>query len=152
VQRFAAGDFNGDGKADMATQRVDLYMADGNGFVSEDHPITEPGYVGRDVQVADLNLDGKLDIVTLGADKVFILLGNGDGTFGPVTSFPGLPSPEGSRIEVADFNGDGKPDILELGGAWNDAKLALFVNSTFKLPLALIQPSRLTTPSSPLTK
>jgi hypothetical protein len=55
---------------------------------------------------ADVNGDGKLDLVTSG---VSVLLGNGDGTFtngGGVTA-----GGNGGPISVADFNGDGKLDI-----------------------------------------
>jgi FG-GAP-like repeat len=42
------------------------------------------------VATADLNGDGRLDIIVpnFGADTVSVLLGNGDGTFGLATDFP----------------------------------------------------------------
>jgi len=66
------------------------------------------------VAVADVNLDGKPDLVALNVDGVGVLLGNGDGTFQPVLTYrAGGGWPIG--LAVADINGDGKPDILVFG-------------------------------------
>jgi hypothetical protein len=71
------------------------------------------GKTPDNVAIADLNLDGKPDlVVTNGGDNnVTILLGDGRGKF---TEAKGSPFPAGvspSDICVADFNGDGKPDL-----------------------------------------
>ncbi len=49
-----------------------------------------------------------------------IFLGNGDGTFSPVTTFfagifDGVPS---DFVAVGDFNGDGKPDLAVVNGPY----------------------------------
>ena len=64
------------------------------------------------VYVGDFNNDGKADLVVLdpATDTVDLLLGNGDGTFGPANSF----SVSGSfpyRAALGDFNGDKNLDI-----------------------------------------
>lgn len=64
--------------------------------------------------VADLNHDGKLDIVAANPDAgtVTVLLGDGKGHFHPAR---GSPFPAGhlpADIGVGDFNGDGFPDLL----------------------------------------
>ena len=63
--------------------------------------------------VADVNGDGKLDLIVTGGGPspgIGVLLGNGDGTFQPtlVTSPAWVPG----SVAVADVNGDGKPDLV----------------------------------------
>lgn len=73
--------------------------------------------------VADLNGDGKPDVVvancvaagqgTCGAGNgaVGVLLGNGDGTFGPVATYDS--GGQGAvTVAIADVNEDGNPDVL----------------------------------------
>jgi FG-GAP-like repeat/Bacterial Ig-like domain (group 3)/Putative Ig domain len=62
-----------------------------------------------DIVVADLNLDGKLDLVVKNSIDISILLGNGDGTFTPGVTLPMITQP--ARIAVGDFTGHGVPDI-----------------------------------------
>ncbi len=65
------------------------------------------------VAVADVNADGKPDIVVTGESSgtVGVLLGNGDGTFQPVATYSsGGVYPW--AVAVADVNGDGKLDVV----------------------------------------
>jgi hypothetical protein len=71
----------------------------------------EVGSTPGAVATADLNSDGKLDLVsTAGADSaVSVLLGNGDGTFRPSVQYLTATSPE--FVIIGDFNGDGRLDL-----------------------------------------
>jgi hypothetical protein len=75
------------------------------------------GYVAQSIRIADLNADGKLDIVvadwwdTNNVGVVGVLLGNGDGTFQPAVTYKTGGAPNYSLV-VADVNGDGKPDLI----------------------------------------
>jgi len=105
----AIGDFNGDGLLDIAAidtcdEVVDVFINSGNGFQSRvSYPIYE--FRGNNLATADLNGDGKLDLVT---DGVSVLLGNGDGTF---IDGGGVLSGGSGSVNVGDFNGDGNLDV-----------------------------------------
>ncbi|HEX8174668.1 MAG TPA: VCBS repeat-containing protein [Pyrinomonadaceae bacterium] len=64
----------------------------------------------QDLAVADLNKDGKLDIVTcLAEDKVSVLLGNGKGGFTPA---PDSPIKRAAHlVAIGDVNSDGNADM-----------------------------------------
>src|SRR3982750_3886097 len=95
VQPFsvAAGDFNGDGKLDLATANnnantVSILLGNGDGTFGANTDFNV-GNRPRSVAVGDFNLDGKLDLAVANgsSNTVSILLGNGDGTFGANTDF-----------------------------------------------------------------
>ena len=68
---------------------------------------------------ADVNGDGRPDLVAIGGAgaSVLVLFGNGDGTFGaPV---PYVVGPQNFH-QIVDLNGDGKPDIIGVSGSSND--------------------------------
>ena len=60
--------------------------------------------------LADLNRDGKLDLVSASEGHVYMNLGNGDGTFQPWSELRNV-HPTTVSIAVADLNGDGIPDL-----------------------------------------
>jgi hypothetical protein len=132
----AIGDFNGDGKLDLAMPAqyggVTIFLGNGDGTFPENGVVYSTKY-GGSLVAADVNGDGKLDLIDSGC----VLLGNGDGTFtqGSCTSSPF------SLITVGDFNGDGK---LDLAGVYynldgnNSATLMIALGNgdgTFQLPI-----------------
>ena len=65
----------------------------------------EAGTYPHSVAVADFNGDGKLDIASVSTQTTYVLLGNGDGTFGAAQNV----GPGGYSVAVGDFNSDGFP-------------------------------------------
>ena len=118
LSRFVAGDFNGDGRVDLVTRsftdRAMLTFAAGNSAGAFDSPISSPLDIqfvaGAAMDAADFNKDGKLDIVIqAGAQKIYILLGDGSGQFATPVAYQATP--QGGHLLIADFNQDGNADI-----------------------------------------
>jgi hypothetical protein len=114
-QSMAVGDFNGDGKPDLAVTNsgangVNVFLNSGGGL-SAVFASPATGESPSSIAAADFNGDGKLDLAVAnsGSNNVTILLGNGDGTF-TVAASPATGTAPNS-IAVADFNGDGLPDL-----------------------------------------
>jgi len=113
------GDFNGDGKTDLAVANqndatVSILLGNGSGgFTQATGSPISVGYGPTSIAVGDLNGDGKLDLAVAdsGSTSVAILLGNNDGTFAaPTSSWIALSNPPQS-IVIGDFNGDGNADL-----------------------------------------
>jgi hypothetical protein len=112
-------DVNGDGKPDLVVTNsgsgtVAVLLGNGDGTFQP--AVTNPGGSGPlSVAVADLNGDGVPDVLVSNSDtiggSVYVLLGNGDGTFqGPIFYDSGGEFPYG--VAIADVNHDGRPDLF----------------------------------------
>lgn len=116
---LALADFNGDGILDMAVgdqtsdefDDVEVFIGVGDGTFGL--PTLYPvGGAPAGLAIADLNLDGRLDIVSSNYESsdVSVLRGTGDGTFLSEVFFGTGDGPRG--IAVRDVNADGLPDIV----------------------------------------
>jgi hypothetical protein len=110
----AVGDFNGDGKLDLAVTNnadstVSILVGSGDGSFKALATVAT-GQSPQGITAADFNGDGKLDLAIAndGSGTVSILLGKGDGTFVRQDYSTGQ-GPQ--TVAVADFNGDGKLDL-----------------------------------------
>jgi len=119
------GDFNNDGKLDVAAvdycpsnckflqQYVTVVLGDGDGTFRPDQEIVVNGYGSTGLTTADVNGDGKLDLLvgesyTSAYGLLGVMLGNGDGSFQSERDYK-VQDPW--SIVVADFNGDNKLDV-----------------------------------------
>ena len=108
-QSPTVADFNLDGNSDVALSNtfggtVGIYLGHGDG--SFDSPLTTSLLSALYSAAADLNKDGKPDLVVAG-DGLQVLLGNGDGTFGSPANVYAKDGP----VKIADVDRDGRLDI-----------------------------------------
>jgi large repetitive protein len=114
----ATGDFTGNGNLGLAVLDVgsnSVTILPGNGDGTFQQPLTVSLPQGADnptsIVAADFNGDGRTDLAITDpqTNQVFILLGNGDGTFEslPPISVPGGPY----ALAVGDFTGSGEVDL-----------------------------------------
>jgi hypothetical protein len=122
------GDFTGDGILDLAIgddQSTALTVLKGNGDGTFTQVDGQPGLpeFSNSLATADVNGDGKLDLVWTGSHTISVLLGNGDGTFRP-GFIQALPGPL-SEVALGDFNGDGRLDLAVTNSFENTVSLLL---------------------------
>jgi len=113
----AVGDFNGDGKPDLALANggysgsISILSGNGDGtFQVPSNP--RGGSFYQSLTVADFNGDGRPDlaVVNTTSDDVSVLLSRGNGTFRASTRYGTESIPV--SVAAGDFNGDGKPDLV----------------------------------------
>ena len=118
-QLMAVGDFNGDGKRDLAVPNVNadsvtILLGNGSGSFTSGGSYTV-GHQPTSAAAGDFNGDGKLDLAVVnftsfGTGDMSILIGTGMGTFGAPTSYRVIAF--NNSVTVSDLNNDGKLDIV----------------------------------------
>jgi hypothetical protein len=116
-ESILAIDLNNDGILDLVVgcgYNICVLLGHGDGTFGAPQSYSGTGNVYESVSglaIGDVNHDGKLDIVASCLGIIQILLGNGDGTFQPPTSYSSSHSKTTYGVALADFNGDGNLDI-----------------------------------------
>lgn len=184
---ISIADLNGDGKLDLAvsnacgenadclnggTAVVLLGNGDGTFQTAANYDL---GYVTEAIAVADVNGDGKPDLISASSclvggggscttSLVGVLLGNGDETF-QSAAFYSAGGEAISSVTVEDLNGDGKPDAVVVGCGVSGCSAGtgaawVLINTTLKGPAAALsitslnfanQAAGLTSPSQAVT-
>jgi hypothetical protein len=114
---IVAGDFNGDGKIDLAVanfkgEDVTVLLGNGDGTFTATAKSPATGNGPYSIAFGDFNGDGIPDLVTANYDDntLTVLLGDGAGKFTPMEATP-LTGQYPVAVAVGDFNGDGWPDM-----------------------------------------
>jgi VCBS repeat protein/HYDIN/CFA65/VesB family protein/ASPM-SPD-2-Hydin domain-containing protein len=152
----ATGDFNGDGKTDLAvasrdcspgTNGVSIFLGNGDGTFTAKGTLTSPLANPFSIAVGDFNGDSKIDLAVVdrgvSTDSVFFYMGNGDGTFQtPISVSLGVLAAS-NQIVAADFNKDGHLDVAvsEINGS-NVVVILGVGNGTFQAPRTIALPAQ----------
>jgi hypothetical protein len=142
---IASGDFNGDGKTDFAVANansafISVLLGSGTGIPT----LVKAPVSTSHVAVADLNKDGKLDLIattttTSGDSLVAVMLGDGAGGFDAPSNFTVNTR---DALAVADFNNDGNPDVLVGNSSTGTSQLLLGTGAGgFGSPSTVILPN-----------
>ena len=148
---LAAGDFNGDGKRDLAvanarSKNVSVLLGLDNGSFQPavNYPMSI-GDIPSSVRVGDFNADNKEDLVVANSASseipiptpggLSILFGTGTGVFQPTVNFAEAGNP--TSVAVGDFNHDGKQDLAVNSATDRKVRVMLGTGTgTFQSPVA----------------
>jgi len=131
---MTAGDFNGDGKLDLATSNdsstpdtISILLGDGMGSFGPKTDFTAGGENPVSIAAGDFNEDGKLDLVTTNAfnasSNVSLYLGDGAGNFPSFTNFIAGTTP--FSVVVGDFNADNNLDLAVANASSHNVSILL---------------------------
>lgn len=136
AENVAQGDFNNDGKPDLvfdgsdsasSSDIAELRLGNGDGTFQPPRGIgvRNTSFATNDMIAADVDQDGKLDLVMVTSAGVYVFFGNGDGTFQPQVVFP--TSAGGRSVTVGHFFGD---TWLDIATGEDNGTVELFRNTS----------------------
>ncbi len=127
------GDVNGDGKKDVvvgtATCGVDVLLQAANGTLQP--PIQYASTDANKIRIADINRDGRMDVVGAGGwgtNSVSVWLQDQAGNLAAPARY-GVVLSGAVDLEVGDINHDARPDIVVMSAAWGDPDLEILTQT-----------------------
>ncbi|MFN0243145.1 MAG: FG-GAP repeat domain-containing protein [Planctomycetota bacterium] len=118
------GDVDGDGDGDLVAAisgGISVIENDGTGAFGPSS--TYATIASEHIALGDVDRDGDLDVASGGwSDQVAVVLGLGDGSFGPATVMPTTPMPR--SVQLVDVDRDGAADLI--AGSYADSVVSVF--------------------------
>lgn len=138
LRGIAVGDVTGDGRADLVASGIPqsaspgvviVYAQDAIGGLAP--PVAWPVPFAGGVALADLDGDGRTEVVVAGLDGIAVLFQDATGALAaPVVVAPGLGA-IGFEVHVGDMDGDGRLDIVVQAGMKQMAVVRQIAPRTF---------------------
>jgi spore germination protein YaaH len=131
---FTTGDFNGDGKTDVAvigSQSVCVMASTGTAFSIPVPWASIPFYGTKATLAGDVTGDGKADLVAVNGGQTFVLPSTGT-AFGPPQGWATVPFYGTRGTFLVDVNGDGKADLVAIND--NTVFVMLSTGTSFAAP------------------
>ena len=134
IGQLRIADVNLDGHSDIVAMRqggpgnghLEILLGDGLGGF-DILPATEVGFGAFELRVQDLSADGIPDVVTGATNGMYVLLGNGDGSFQPAEFYFTEPGPFPNSIAVGDVDADSDVDVAVTN--YDDSEVEVFLNN-----------------------
>lgn len=125
-------DVDGDSKSDLVVatgnaNAVQVSRGNGDGTFANTITVTVPDSA-RQALVADLNADGRRDLVVVSTNSFYVFLNTGTAAvYDGFTTF--TPGTDADRGALGDFNADGRPDLALAGLSTNRVDVLLGTGS-----------------------
>ena len=152
AEELRVGDLNGDGRADSIglefsidghtdADQAGIWYQNPSGSFDPQVLVPLPHGFNDDVKLADINNDGRLDVVVVNSfnePAIVILYQNANGTMSAPVSLSIGPGILSWQVGVGDINNDGRKDVIaSYGGYTTDVHLAVFrqnADGSFEAP------------------
>jgi len=147
-EEVLTGDFNGDGKTDIANARTQwgswqVLLSTGSGWIAQDWTIGNGWWAidnradnNEEIIIGDFNSDGKSDIAHARSGWLYwrVSLSTGSGFISADWSTSTYPAVDNlsdgqEKVVIGDFNGDGKTDIAHSRSLWSWWRVSLSTGS-----------------------
>lgn len=127
----AIGDVNGDRKPDLVVthheqRELTVLLGDGAGNFRE--AVGSPFDLGHNafqLVLAEVNHDGRMDVISAAGDGVRVMLGDGSGSFKPAPDSPFATGRGTWRLALGDVNRDGEVDVVTCNSESNTVGVLL---------------------------